>query len=77
MKPQLRFPSCLCLLAGGLRALHALPPRDATAQLEEWTAMVQRLDLTRREVALLEHVARKMAALSNQQSAISNQSRQE
>jgi TrmH family RNA methyltransferase len=51
----------LGLLADGLRALHALPPHDATAQLEEWTAMVHRLDLTRREVALLEHVARKMA----------------
>jgi TrmH family RNA methyltransferase len=67
----------LALLADGLRALHALPPRDATAQLEEWTALVQRLDLTRREVALLEHVARKMALRGDRQSAISDPSGQE
>lgn len=52
----------LALWREGLRALSALPPHDATAQLEEWTAVIHRLDLTRREVALLEHVARKMAA---------------
>jgi len=48
------------LLARGLLAVHALPP-DPRAQLEEWTALLQRLDLTRRELALVEHMARKMA----------------
>jgi len=48
------------LLAQGLRAVRALPP-DPRAQLEEWTALLQRLDLTRRELALIEHMARKMA----------------
>ncbi|HET8646542.1 MAG TPA: RNA methyltransferase [Vicinamibacteria bacterium] len=45
----------------GLAALGALPPHDPDAQWREWTALVQRLDLTRRELHLLEHVARKMA----------------
>lgn len=48
------------LLAQGLLAVHALPP-DPRAQLEEWTALLHRLDLTRRELALVEHMARKMA----------------
>jgi TrmH family RNA methyltransferase len=48
------------LLAQGLLSVHALPP-DPRAQLEEWTALLHRLDLTRRELALLEHMARKMA----------------
>jgi tRNA/rRNA methyltransferase len=51
----------LALLRDGLRAVGALPPHDAEAHLEEWTALVQRLDLTRRELGMLEHMARKMA----------------
>lgn len=50
----------LGLLSQGLAAVRALPP-DPAAQLEEWTALVHRLDLTRRELGLLEHMARKMA----------------
>jgi len=66
----------LDLLRAGLRAVGALPPRDAGAQLEEWTALVQRLDLTRREVHLLEHMARKMARDgSSRQSALGSQLR--
>jgi TrmH family RNA methyltransferase len=62
------------LLREGLRGVGALPPHDPEAHWEEWTALVQRLDLTRREVHLLEHVARKMARRgSDQQSAISDQ----
>jgi TrmH family RNA methyltransferase len=51
----------LGLLRDGLEAVGALPPHDAEAHLEEWTALVHRLDLTRRELAILEHMARKMA----------------
>jgi tRNA/rRNA methyltransferase len=51
----------LGLLREGLEAVGALPPHDAQAHLEEWTALVHRLDLTRRELAILEHMARKMA----------------
>ena len=36
----------LGLLREGLQAVGALPPRDAEAHLEEWTALVHRLDLT-------------------------------
>lgn len=51
----------LGLLREGLRAVGALPPHAEEAHLEEWTLLVQRLDLTRRELAILEHMARKMA----------------
>jgi TrmH family RNA methyltransferase len=51
----------LGLLRDGLQAVGALPPHDADAHLAEWSALVHRLDLTRRELAILEHMARKMA----------------
>lgn len=52
----------LALLREGLAGVGALPPHDPDSHWEEWTALVQRLDLTRREVHVLEHMARKMAA---------------
>jgi TrmH family RNA methyltransferase len=59
----------LGLLGEGLQAVGALPPHDAAAHLEEWTALVQRLDLTRRELAILEHMARKMARYGSHRAA--------
>jgi TrmH family RNA methyltransferase len=56
----------LGLLRDGLQAVGALPPHGAEAHFEEWTALVQRLDLTRRELAVLEHMARKMARHGSQ-----------
>ena len=54
--------SLLVLLRDGLRALHALPEGDAgESYLREWRALVQRADLTPRELHMLEHAARKMA----------------
>jgi TrmH family RNA methyltransferase len=52
----------LALLREGLLALHALPQRNTDGYFEEWRALLQRVDLTPREVRLLEHVARKMKA---------------
>lgn len=49
------------LLAKGLAALEALPPDNPEPTLREWRALVQRADITARELRLLEHVARKMA----------------
>lgn len=53
--------SLLGLLRDGLSALEALPPHNAESYFREWRALVQRMDLTPREVRLLEHMARKMA----------------
>ena len=53
--------SLLALWREGLQALEALPIHNAEGAFEEWRALVQRADLTPREVRLLEHVARKMA----------------
>jgi TrmH family RNA methyltransferase len=52
----------LALLREGLRAVRALPEAAAEGHFEEWRALVQRVDLTPREVRLLEHMARKMIA---------------
>ena len=61
----------LVLLREGLGAVRAVPPHDAEPHLEEWTALVHRLDLTRRELGMLEHMARMMAKHgSHQPSAI-------
>jgi len=49
------------LLREGLCALEALPPDNTEAYFGEWRALVQRADLTPRELRLLEHMARKMA----------------
>jgi tRNA/rRNA methyltransferase len=51
----------LALLREGLLAIHALPRQDADSYFRDWQALVQRLDLTPRELRLLEHLARKMA----------------
>jgi tRNA/rRNA methyltransferase len=50
------------LLRAGLAGVSALPPKNAEASFADWRTLVQRTDLTRRELALLEHAARKMAA---------------
>jgi tRNA/rRNA methyltransferase len=50
------------LLRAGLQAIHALPPADTERHFANWRALVQRTELTARELNLLEHMARKMAA---------------
>lgn len=50
------------LLREGLLALHALPRHNTGNTFADWRALVQRADLTPRELRLLEHAARKMAA---------------
>jgi TrmH family RNA methyltransferase len=50
----------LVLLRAGLRALEALPADNTDGYFREWRALVQRADLTPRELRLLEHMARKM-----------------
>jgi TrmH family RNA methyltransferase len=51
----------LGLLRDGLRSLHALPADNTDGFFQEWRALFQRLDLTPKELRLLEHMARKMA----------------
>lgn len=48
------------LLRGGLRSLEALPAENTDGFFQEWRALFQRIDLTPKEVRLLEHMARKM-----------------
>jgi tRNA/rRNA methyltransferase len=50
----------LRLWRDGLETIEALPPKNADAAFDVWRALVQRADLTPREVRLFEHVARKM-----------------
>jgi TrmH family RNA methyltransferase len=45
----------------GLEAIEALPLTNADAAFAAWRVLLQRADLTPREVGLFEHVARKMA----------------
>jgi TrmH family RNA methyltransferase len=52
----------LALLRDGLGAIEALPEANREGYFEEWRALVQRADLTPKEVRLLEHMARKMIA---------------
>jgi len=52
----------LRLLRAGLLAVEALPPENADGYFGDWRALVQRMDLSPRELRLLEHMARKMAA---------------
>ncbi|HEV8376469.1 MAG TPA: hypothetical protein VGR38_09610, partial [Candidatus Polarisedimenticolia bacterium] len=54
----------LALLREGLWAIRALPLRNHQSDFREWEAMLQRTDLTPKEVRLLEHMARKMIACS-------------
>jgi tRNA/rRNA methyltransferase len=51
----------LVLLRASLRALHALPETDAESYFAPWRSLVQRSDLTRKELKLLEHLGRKLA----------------
>ena len=51
----------LGLLRSGLDGVGALPPDNPESYFEEWRELVQRADFTRRELRLLEHMARKMA----------------
>jgi TrmH family RNA methyltransferase len=50
----------LSSLSQGLLAIGALPVANPVGALGEWRALLQRADLTPKEVALLEHAARKM-----------------
>ncbi len=51
----------LRLLRTGLDAIGALPRVDADRHFVEWTDLLQRCDLSAREMRLLEHAARRMA----------------
>ncbi len=55
----------LDLLRPGLRALGALPQSNSGSYFADWRALVQRVDLSAKELKLLEHLARKMAAVSS------------
>ena len=48
------------LLREGLLAIEALPRVNTDGYFADWQALVQRVDLTERELKLLEHTARKM-----------------
>jgi tRNA C32,U32 (ribose-2'-O)-methylase TrmJ len=48
------------LLEAGLVATDALPRANRSAYFAQWRALVQRMDLTPKELNLLEHMARKM-----------------
>jgi tRNA/rRNA methyltransferase len=50
----------LTLLRDGLLAIHALPAANTDAYFLDWRNMLQRADLTPKEVRLLEHLARKL-----------------
>jgi TrmH family RNA methyltransferase len=51
----------LALLREGLLAARALPEANTEGFFEDWRALFQRIDLTPKEVSLLEHLARKLA----------------
>jgi TrmH family RNA methyltransferase len=51
----------LALLREGLLAVGALPRKNTDGYFADWRTLVQRADLTPKELTLLEHVARKMA----------------
>jgi TrmH family RNA methyltransferase len=51
----------LALLREGLLAIGGLPAIRAKGAFREWRALVQRANLTPRELKLLEHMARKMS----------------
>jgi tRNA/rRNA methyltransferase len=52
----------LGLLFDGLRRVEALPRQRAESYFQEWRALFQRAPLSAKELRLLEHMARKMAA---------------
>lgn len=51
----------LALLREGLVAVGALPRKDTDRYFDDWRSLVQRTDLTPKQVRLLEHLARKLA----------------
>jgi TrmH family RNA methyltransferase len=51
----------LKILVDGLESIRALSREGPERYLREWEGMIQRLELTPREVRLLEHAARKMS----------------
>ncbi len=51
----------LALLREGLLAARALPEANTEGFFEDWHALFQRMDLTPKELSLLEHLARKLA----------------
>ncbi len=51
------------LLRQGLPAIRALPEANAERYFSDWRALVQRAELTAKELSLLEHVARRMAGV--------------
>jgi tRNA/rRNA methyltransferase len=53
----------LALLREGLLAIEALPRVNSDGYFADWRALVQRADLTPKELKLLEHAARKMGRL--------------
>lgn len=59
---QAEKQAMLGLLARGLRAVGALPPKRVESAFREWEALFRRADLTPKEVKLLEHLSRKLLA---------------
>jgi tRNA/rRNA methyltransferase len=56
----------LATLRKGLLAIEALPRANTDGYFADWRALVQRADLTAKELKLLEHVARKMVRARNE-----------
>ncbi len=54
----------LSLLHDALRAARALPESNSEGYFEGWRALVQRCDMSPRELRRLEHLARKLALLA-------------
>lgn len=54
----------LGLLEEGLLAVEALPRTNTASYFAEWRALVQRIDLTPKELKLLEHLARKLKRMA-------------
>jgi tRNA/rRNA methyltransferase len=50
----------LALLEEGLLAVSALPRERTAAYFADWRALVHRIDLTPKELTLLEHLSRKL-----------------
>jgi tRNA/rRNA methyltransferase len=50
----------LARLREGMLAIDALPPRNTDGYYRAWRALVERADLTSKELRLLDHMARKM-----------------
>jgi TrmH family RNA methyltransferase len=59
----------LALWRAGLESVEALPPHRPEGAFAQWRALLQRADLTPREVRLFEHVARKMVQAAARRAA--------